>query len=368
MDVQTSQQDLAFCLQTVRRAVSSETIIPVLSGILVETREDRLVFSATDTQIRIECSSRANINIQGSVVLPAKYFAEIVRRIPETEIRITLEDNQTVQITWAKAQYVLQGLPVENFPGFTFPDCPVAITLTQGALRALIRRTAFCTARDESRVVLTGAQFGIDGDSVQMVATDGVRLSRATFKLEETTPHVEVVVPYRTLIEMVKVCSGENEDLVKIYVTDKNIILETMGIRLVSTVLQGTFPDYQRVLPPKFVSVLNVSRSALHDALDRASLLSQSVASSAVRIVARDGQISVTSNVPEVGQVVEQVDGHADGDEVDVFFNARYVMEGLKAIDGDEVVFSIPEPEKASNIQAPGDDRYSYLVLPLRIK
>lgn len=367
MDVRASQQDLAFCLQTVRRAVSSETIIPVLSGILVEALEDRLVFSATDTQIRIECSARANVVVQGSVVLPAKYFAEIIKRIPETEIQISLKDNQTIEITWAKAQYVLQGLPVENFPGFTFPDGRSTIAISQGALRTLIRRTAFCTARDESRVVLTGALFGTDEDSVQMVATDGVRLSRATVQVEESAPRFEAVVPYRTLTEMVRICSGESEDMAKIYVTDKHIILDTMGIRLVSTVLQGTFPDYQRVFPDKFVSFLSVPRSTLHDALDRAALLSQSSGSSAVRILARDGHISVTSSVPEVGQVVEQIDGHAEGEEVDVFFNARYVMDGLKVIDGDEVLFSIPEPEKASIIKVPGDDSYSYLVLPLRV-
>ena len=364
MRFQVSQSDILMGVQTVQRAVSTQTIVPMLSGILLDTQEDAVRLSGTDTQIRIEWVVPAMVEEPGKIVLPGKYLSEMLRRIPDTQVSMAVDDAYTAEITWGKAHYVVHGLAPEGFPELKTPENLSHFQTNQGVLRSLIRRTVFASARDESRILLTGVLFKASGGKIDMVATDGVRLSKVSVEVQDIGP-VEAIIPFRALVEMARLCSGQDDEPAVLSIGPKNAFLETGGARLASSLIEGKYPDYERVMHKDFTSVLTLGRTVLHDALDRVSLLAQS--SNAVKIATTNGQITVSAHAPEVGQGVEYIDGIAAGSDVDISFNARYVMEGLKAFDSSEVLFQVPGPDKATVIQAPGEDDFLYLVLPLKI-
>ncbi|MEW6080786.1 MAG: DNA polymerase III subunit beta [Bacillota bacterium] len=365
MRFHVSQSDILTGVQTVQRAVSTQTIVPVLSGILLDAEEEHVRLSGTDTQIRIEWKTPARVEEPGKVVLPVKYLAEMLRRTPDTEVSIAVGEASLAEITWGGAHYVVHGLPAEGFPELKTPQNLTQIETTQGVIRSLIRRTVFASARDESRILLTGVLFKASRGKIDMVATDGVRLSKVSARFGGDLGDVEAIIPSRALGEMARLCSGHEDEPGILSIGPKNVLLEVGGARLASSLIEGQYPEYERVMPRDFASVLTVERNALHDALDRAGLVSQS--SNAVRLRARDGRINISAHAPAVGQGVEEIEGLIQGSDMEISFNARYVTEGLKAFDSGDILVQVPGPDKATVIKAPGDDDFVYLVLPLKI-
>ncbi len=368
MHVVVSQEDLAHGLQIVSRAVASKTTLPVLSGILLEGRGQTLHLAASDLEISIEYQVAANIKTEGAVVLPARYFSELIYRIPAEDVEVEVDTgNCTAQVRWERSEYTIHGLPPDQFPVLPNAETqPPVLAVQKRLFRKMVRQTVFAVGTDETRPMLMGVLFEVEGPALTMVATDGVRLACAQGPLDtEPAGSRKFVVAGRAMGELQRLLSSAREETITAFCSDNHVAFRFDGILVTTRLLEGQFPDYQLVIPRTFMTVLRVKRAEFQAACERASLISRKDGISPIRISLSPQGTVVTSHVPEVGKVREEIPATVEGEDLEIAFNARYLTEGLRVVDQDEVVLSFTGPRKAASLAPADDESFLYIVLPL---
>lgn len=368
MQITISQSDLSFGIQTVQRAVSTRSTLPVLSGILLQATNGKLRLAATDLELGIECLLPAKIIAEGAIVLPARYLGEIVRKIPAGDISITVDElNATAAIRWDRSDYTIHGFGADQFPVLPQADGQLRVELDQNVFRNLIRQTIFAASHDETRAILTGALVEIDGQDVRMVTTDGVRIAfgRGALSGGRMETKVSFVVPGRTLNELGRLLYDEEGERLRLARNENQLFLDLGTIKVVSRLLDGTFPNCQQLIPAEYRTVARINTTAFRDACERASLITRD-ASNGIKLQFQGQEVVITANAPEVGKVYEEIDAEIDGDPVNIAFNARYLIEGLRVIDSEEITFSLTGPFGPVAVRSSDNDNYLYIALPLR--
>jgi len=364
------QEDLAHGLRTVGRAVATRTTLPILSGVLVETNESYLRLAATDLEISIEAFVPASIERSGAIVLPAHYFAEIVHRLPGGTVEVEVQPDQyTVQIRWQRSQFMIHGSAPDQFPALPTAGGEPELVFRPELLRELIRQTMFAVSSDETRPMLTGVQLNLTADTAYAIATDGFRIAYRQGKLleqgtvEET---LSLVIPGRALRELNRLLAAASAsgDLF----LDKNQVAFKIGeTRFFSRLLEGEYPRVLELIPREYGTILVLSTQEFHDACERAALISDSrQRSQAIKLEIRENTLIITSNAPDVGQVYEELAAEVEGDGLTIAFNARFLIEGLRQIDTEQVRFDISGPLSPSRLSPVGHSDFFYVVLPMR--
>ncbi len=364
MKLKVSQEDLANALGVVSRAVSSKNAIPVLSGIYLAAKKDTLVVRATDLELEMDSSIPAQVTEDGAIVLPARYLTDLIRRIPFGEIEINTDDaNFTAVLRWGKSQYVIHGFQPDQFPYLPEADGDKSLEIKQPLLREVLRQTIFAASHDEARPYLTGVHLLLRGNELHAESTDGARIAFVRTPVENPGGmEMNVIIPTRSLNELGRTLSDKDTDTLRISLKANHAFFDLGTVKVVSRLLDGQYPDLMRLVPQSYPSGVTLARGNFTDACERAALIAND---SGVKIAFAPALLTITANAPEVGQVYEEIPATLQGPAVDIGFNTRYLIEGLKALSEQEFLLELSGSRNPARIRPTTGDGYVYIVLPL---
>ncbi|RUL49470.1 MULTISPECIES: DNA polymerase III subunit beta [Lysinibacillus] len=363
-------------LNDVMKAVSSKTTIPILTGIKIDVTNEGLTLTGSDADITIQTfipieedgNQLINISNTGSIVLQARMFNEIVRKLPTNDVEIEVSNGLQTHIRSGKSEFHLIGSDASEYPLLPEVSTNQQFTIAADLLKSIIRETVFAVATSESRPVLTGVNWQIQGDELVCVATDSHRLARRKTTLEQLPTDVSsVVIPGKSLNELNKIL-GDSSNPVEIVITNQQVLFKADNVLFFSRLLEGNYPETTRLIPEEFKTNLQINGKSLLQAIDRASLLAREDRNNVVRFETFDGNIvEISSNSPEIGKVEEQIQVESlEGENLKISFSAKYMMEALKAIDGQDVIIQFTGAMRPFILRSVHDDAILQLILPVR--
>lgn len=363
-------------LNDVMKAVSSKTTIPILTGIKIDVTGEGISLTGSDADITIQTFIPAEENGQqiinitqiGSIVLQARMFNEIIRKLPTNEVEIEVTNGFATIIRSGKSEFNLIGLDSTEYPQLPEVAADKQFTIPADLLKSIIRETVFAVATSESRPVLTGVNWKVEGDELICVATDSHRLARRKVNLENLPTDVtSVVIPGKSLTELSKILDDTNNP-VQIVLTNQQVLFKTDDVLFFSRLLEGNYPDTSRLIPDDFKTTITINGKFLLQAIDRASLLAREDRNNVVRFETLENQtIEISSNSPEIGKVEEQIQvENLEGETLKISFSAKYMMEALKAIDSQDVVIEFTGAMRPFILRSALDDAILQLILPVR--
>jgi len=368
MKFKCDQITLTKALNIVSKAVTNRSTIPILKGILMEVnQEGTLKMIASDHEITIEETIHVNDVEKGTIVVQAKLFSDIIRKLPNAEVTIEAENNNVI-IKCLNSQFSIIGLPADEFPSVeTVQSEQKGIIFSKSILKDMIRKTSFAASVDESKGVLTGILIELRNNSVNLAAIDGYRLAisrKAMVNLEEK----DVVISAKIMNEISKILNdaSEEDDEVKLYLYNKSAIFIVGNVKVVLRLLDGEFIKYRDVLPKDSNIKVKVSKGDLIESIERASLLSKEGKNNLIKFSIRDNIMTITSKSEE-GNVKEEILITKDGEDLEIGFNAKYVLDMLKAIDDEEILMYFTASIKPCLVEPLEGDSFEYLILPVRI-
>lgn len=359
-----AQETLADALSVVSKAVSAKNTIPVLSGVLMQAKGSELLLRATDQELAIESTAPAQVLAEGAIVLPARLLTDLIRRIPFGDIEITVDPgNYTATIRWGRSQYLLHGFAADQFPHIPEPESDAGFSLSQPTLRDLIRQTAFAAAHDETRPYLTGVHMILTDSQLSAVGTDSVRIAYSRVSAQNPRNlSLSAIVPSRSLNELARVLSGEADQEVKVAITGNQVFFDLGQVRVISRLLEGQYPDVLRLIPQSYSSKVTINKEQFMEAVERAALTTKD---GAIKLEIGHEAMVIRANTPEVAQVQEELALTLQGDPLEIGFNARYILEGLKVLDDSDFLFEFSGSRNPSRISGTSGNGYLYVVLPL---
>ncbi|WZL73164.1 DNA polymerase III subunit beta [Clostridiaceae bacterium 35-E11] len=360
-----SQRTLASSIHIVQKAVSSKTTLPILKGILLETCGQKLKLIGTDLEIGIEHCIDAEIFSPGAVVLSSRILGDIIRKLPDAEVEIEVDEEKNTIIRCENSEFTLIGQPAVEFPELPIVEEEEGYILPQDLLKNMIKQTVFATAMDETRPILTGVLMELQEKSINMVALDGYRLALRQASIANTKNN-KAVIPGKTLNEVNRILMDEEESNLEIFFTDKHILFNMKEIRIISRLLEGDFINYQQIIPKEYKSRVKVNTKSLLDSIERASLLAKEGKNNLVKFSVKDEKMTITSNA-EIGKVFESVNIELEGDDIDIGFNSKYFLDALKVIDSEELYLEFTTSVSPCIVKPTDHGNYTYLILPVRL-
>jgi DNA polymerase-3 subunit beta len=356
----------------VQSVVERRNTIPILSNVRIDAAKGQLSLNATDMDIEIVESTAADVGKLGATTAPAHTLYDIVRKLPEgaqIEIAATGDGGQ-IALSAGRSRFNLACLPVEDFPALTGGDFSHTFTLAAADLRSLIDRTRFAISTEETRYYLNGIYLHAaksDGVAVlRAVATDGHRLARVELPLPQGASGMPgIIVPRKAVIEVRKLID-ETESEITISLSDSKIKFGFDNVALTSKLIDGTFPDYERVIPTGNDKVLEAERKPLFDAVDRVSAIS-SEKSRSIKMMCEKGLITLSASSPEAGNAVEEVEATYAAGHLEIGFNSRYLLEILGQIEGDAARFTMADAASPTLIRDVADGSAMYVLMPMRV-
>jgi len=352
-------------LNTVTRAIAARSTIQIMEGVLITSCPEGLRLTCTDLALGIETYIDARADEEGSVVLPGKLFAEIVRKLPEGDMEISVNDQNVAQIKALRSRTTLSGMPSEEYPALPDVGEAKSIEMQEGALREMIMRTTFAVASDETRPILTGCLIETEEKCLTMVALDGFRMALRKHAFDEPLPSLCAVVPGKVLGEIGKIL-GDGEEKVTLLWGASHLSADIGRTRLVARLLEGEFIRYRQILPTEWQTRVAVSKKEIEAALDRASLMAREGKNNLVKLHIQEGALLITSNA-EMGDVREEVQLETEGRDLDIAFNVRYMTETLRAIEDENIQIRFSSNVSPCVILPTYGDSFLYLALPVRV-
>ena len=372
MRVVLERSNIAKALAHVQRVVERRNTIPILSNVLLRARDGTLTLKATDLDLEVTEEVPAVVEGEGATTVPAHMLYDIVRKLPDgAEVRLATDgDEQVMTLSAGRSEFRLQMLPQDDFPDLTTGPMEHAFKIAPADLKLIIDRTQFAISTEETRYYLNGIYLhAVEDDAGPMlrgVATDGHRLAQAQVPAPEGTAGMpSVIVPRKTVAELQKLLDG-TEDTVEVEVSDAKIRVTAGPIVLTSKLIDGTFPDYNRVIPTGNPKKLLLDRATFASAVDRVSTIS-SERGRAVKMSLADGQMRLTVNNPDSGSAEEELPVGYEDDALDIGFNSRYLLDIASQLTGDETTFMLADPGSPTLIRDAGETGALYVLMPMRV-
>ena len=366
MKLTIPQPQLLKTLQTVERAVNDRSTLPILANVLLEVGENELTLTATDLDVGIQCRfPLVPPSERGTVTLPARKLTTIVRELPEESVVLEAKKNHTATIQCGASQFRIPGLPAEDFPVLPTAKDEEHLVVSQPGLRDLIAKTAHAMSMEETRFVLNGALLTTQKSDLVMAATDGRRLAVAQTPLNSPPKQpLHVILPSKTVRELGRLLQDdEGEDVSIASLKDHQLAVRFGPIAILTRLIEGQFPQYDKVIPPPAKTTFTSSCAALSHAIRRASLMTTAT-SQAVVFELGDNHLVVSKESAELGSAREDVEVRYAGEPLTAAFNPEFWLDVLKVLDTDEVVVEIAGPDKPAAIRQPG---FTYIVLPMKV-
>lgn len=363
-------------VQHVMKAVSSRTTIPILTGIKVVAESDGVTFTGSDSDISIEAfipieedgNQIIDMKETGSIVLNARFFGDIVKKLPLDTVEIKAENSHHVTIRSGKAEFNLNGLDSSEYPLLPQVSEQDILSMPSNLLKMVIKQTVFAVSTSEIRPILTGVKWEIKEGTLECVATDSHRLAMKTAPIDVANEETyQTVIPGKSLMELNKILDDTDQP-VDIVITENQVLFKTKNIHFYSRRLEGNYPDTSRLIPTDYKTNITLDGKAFNDAIDRASLLAREERNNVVKLTSQGSDmLEVSSNTPEIGHVSEELPiSGLEGEEVIISFSAKYMMEALRAVDGTDVTISFTGAMRPFIIRSSEDPSILQLILPVR--
>jgi DNA polymerase-3 subunit beta len=359
-------------LQHVSRVVSGRTTLPILSNVLLEATGDKLRMVAYDMEIGAQSAISVQTETEGSLTVPARLLGEVVAGLPDATVEMKSEDRSILGLSCGRSQYTIHGLPAEEYPAL--PEVPgdIGFAITQAAMRDLVRSTIFAASTDETRAILTGVLLKRDEGGVRMVATDSYRLAvktapAGTVREEQGKAEWQLIVPARALQELSRLLDPANEEtLVKVNAGEQQIRFEVGPYILISRLIEGQFPNYERVIPSEAGRRIRVNREDLQGAIRRAAIVARAEASKLV-FRTQEGVLTITAESGDVGRAREELAAEVEGEELEIAFNAEYLTDVLGVMGSDAVIWEMTGSLSQGLLKGADDPDYLYVVMPMQL-
>jgi DNA polymerase-3 subunit beta len=368
--IKTERDKLLAPLQSVSGIVEKRHTLPILSNVLLEKRGDTLTFLATDIEIQIMTSTDGaqGDGEDGAITVGARKFQDILRSLPDgSEISLSL-DNARLQLKAGKSRFALQTLPADDFPRMLFSEGELKkLSVSQKSFKRLLMLTQFSMAAQDVRYYLNGLLLLVEGKKIRAVATDGHRLAYASMNIdaEEEIPRQEMILPRKTVLELNRLLLDNDDDLL-IELMPNQVRFQFGRIQLVSKLIDGKFPDYERVIPGELKNTLSIDRVLFYQSMLRASILTTDKFRG-VRLILSEGSLKVIAANAEQEEAQDEIEVSYEGDPVDVGFNVVYLIDMLSNMAEDAVEWSFNDAGSSALFSIPGEDSFKYVVMPMRI-
>ena len=364
-----SQTALSKVISTVSKAISKRTTIPALEGILLQAGNDNsLMMTSSDMDFSIETKIQADVEEEGQIIVMARLFQEIVRKLPSEDITISCQDDEKVTVNTTNSRFDIIGLSADEFPSIgRLENIEAELSFNRQLLRSMIARTQFCVSNDESRGIITGILMELEENEMHMASLDGFRMAVAREEMHSEKP-LSIVIHGRIMNEISKILgeSDDEDETVRLLLGDKKAALIMGETTMIMRLMEGKFIQYKDILKNADTTEVIVDRRALSDAVERASLLAKEGKNNLVILQIADDQMIILST-SEKGKVKEEINIDMKGKDLEIGFNSKYLLDVLHAIDDDEVMLRMETPTSSCIVRPLEGDTYEYLILPVRI-
>ncbi|RSJ20607.1 DNA polymerase III subunit beta [Streptococcus intermedius] len=362
-------------LNTTKRAISHKNAIPILSTVKIDVTSEGITLIGSNGQISIENfisikneNAGLLITSSGSILLEATFFINVVSSLPDITFDFKEIEQKQIVLTSGKSEITLKGKDADQYPRIQEISVSTPLVLETSVLKKIINETAFAASIQESRPILTGVHFVLtENKNLKTVATDSHRMSQKKIILEENGDNFDVVIPSRSLREFSAVFTDDIET-VEIYFTNNQLLFRSENISFYTRLLEGNYPDTDRLIPTEFTSVITFDKNNLRYAMERARLLANATQNGTVKLEIINGVVSAHVNSPEVGRVNEEIDTESiSGQDLTISFNPTYLIDSLKAIDSEKVTISFISAVRPFTL-LPSDDTENFiqLITPVR--
>ena len=372
MNFQINKDTLLNNLITAQKALSNKTPNPALQGIKLEVFTDHLIITTSNSDIAIKLVVKdpsLDVKSEGSVLIPGKYFIEIIRKLDGLKVTLSQVADNMLRIEADRSDITLNMMDIDDYPELEFSEKVKSIKINVRTLKTIIRQTAFATSSIENRPILTGVNFKIDGKSLKAIATDSYRLSQKEIELGEKYEPLNIIIPGRSLDELIKVLENNNE-FVELHFDHSKILFKYNNLLFQSRLLEGNYPETSKLVPTEFPIIIKFNKENLTTAIERASLLSSRDGNnSIVKLSLRqDNIVEITSNSPEIGKVLEEVYPVDEiiGTPFKIAFSSKYIIEALKVFNSSEVSINFTGEIRPFVLKGEYDENMLQLILPVR--
>lgn len=357
------------------KAISPRTTLPILTGIKIDATDKGIILTGSDSEISIEITINQNIDGEkivdieekGSVVLPGRFFVDIVKKLPGKTVNLSTNAQFKTLITSGHSEFNVSGLDPDQYPLLPQVSEDDAIKLPIKVLKNIIAQTNFAVSTSETRPVLTGVNWLIQNNELICTATDSHRLALRKLKLEdEEIDDKNVIIPGKALSELNKIVSDSEEDI-NIFFASNQVLFKVGHINFISRLLEGNYPDTTRLFPENYETKIILDNSEFYHAIDRASLLAREGGNNVIKLSTDVDKVELSSTSPEIGTVKEDVStDNVEGESLKISFNSKYMMDALKAIDNDEVQVEFFGTMRPFILKPKDDETVVQLILPIR--
>ncbi len=362
-------------LLVVQKGLPSKTPLPILYAVKFEVHEDHMILTTSNTDVAIQVlvdDHSLNIVQTGHVAIPGRYLIEIMRKIVAQRVEFALIEDKIIVIKADRSEFKLRLMDVEDYPEVDFLDLNDPIILDSQLLKTIIRETNFATANNEKRPILTGVNFKYQDNHIYCVATDSYRLAQKNVKIRTYSKEFDIVIPNKSLDELSRILDTYNED-VELYINPNKVLFKMNATLFQTRLLEGTYPDTQRIIPTEFPVTIPFNKEELLQAVERVSLLSPKDRETNYNIIKlslrADHVVEMSSTNHEIGDALEEIMPSSDveGPVIKIAFSSRYLVDALRAFSSNEVIIQFAGEVKPFVIKGNLDQDLLHLILPVRI-
>jgi len=365
MKAEVKQSNFAKVLNQVGRIVSNRTTLPVLGNVLLEAKEGKLSVSATDLEVAITTKVVGKVESEGIVTIPARLLSDFVLNNNDENISLSLKD-LTLSLKSKKYRANIKGINAEEFP--SVPTLPKTkfLSIKASVLAEALRKTTLAAANDETRPVLAGVYMKFSGKTITFAATDSYRLAEVKIEVEQSVEDKEIIVPSRTLNEVLRIASSyDGEAQVEITLDENQVFFKIGDIQIVSRLIEGSFPNYEQIIPKSSTISSDSKLGETLSAIKMSALFAKDIANN-IKVKVNHEGLTIRSAQEQVGDTQSKVEAKTAGGEVEVAFNARYLIDVLGVLNGSRVKMEFNDDSSPGVITSEKDPNYTYLVMPLK--
>jgi DNA polymerase-3 subunit beta len=351
-------------LQAVIGVVERRQTMPILSNVLLVAKGNNLAVTATDLEVELVAQTEVSVDAGGEITVSGRKLLDICRALPEgSEVDVSVSGEKVI-VRSGRSKFSLATLPAAEFPTVEDIKAGQTVTVDQAVLARLIEKTHFSMAQQDVRYYLNGMLLETGGKQLRAVATDGHRLALSEAEVESAIDEQQVIVPRKGVLELQRLLSGEGS--VDVDLGENHVRIQLESIRFTSKLIDGRFPEYERVIPQDSSNELTADREALRSALQRTAILSNEKYRG-IRLIIRDSGVVMQAHNPEQEEAEEELEVAYSGEDIEIGFNVNYLLDALGGVDGDEVSISVQDGNSSCLIRKPGTDECKFVVMPMRL-
>lgn len=371
MELTITRSALLKGLQRIQGIVERRNTMPILANVLLETSDRGVTLFATDLELGIRATYPATVKSRGAATVSARKLFEIVRELPESEVRLSGDDGHSVKVECERSRFKVAGLPPADFPVFPGVGTDPAFTIARQTFLDLVRRTAFAVGENDARYVLNGVLCAVERGAIRLVGTDGHRLAvdERPLAVPKGSPPIadtNAIVPKKALLEMKKLVEDSEEDALSLHVSKTQLTFQQGDLVLLTRLMEGNYPNYRQVIPTGSDKRITLDKTALEGALRRVALLSKE-RTNAVRFQLEPSRVVLSTSNPDLGEAKEDIAASYEGESLITGFNARYLLDVLGAVDAPEVIMEFKDALSPCLLREPAQEGFLCVVMPMRV-